>query len=135
MKLYVTARFKGNENKHDIEALCDAVHQAGIEDFCFIRDVENYQKTFDDPKQLWERSLLEIQRCDGLLIDVSDAPTGGRVIEAGIAYGLGIPIVVVVQSGVSYKQLYDGIAKKVIEYKNYSDITNLLKVYLYEKDN
>ncbi|MBL8158860.1 hypothetical protein JNJ66_00170 [Candidatus Saccharibacteria bacterium] len=122
MKIYITARFKGTENKPEIEALCAAVKAAGMEDFCFVRDIENYQKTFDDPKELWESARHEIEQCQGLLIDVSDAPSGGRVVEAGIAYGLRLPIFVVAKRGVPYKGLYDGIAVKVIEYDTLADV-------------
>lgn len=130
MKVYVTARYKGTENKAEIEDLCRAVRGSGMEDFCFIRDVENYQVVFDDPKSLWERALLEIKNCDATLIDVSDAPTGGRVVEAGIAYALGQPIFVIVKQGVKYKELFGGIATLVIEYDDYSDITNALTKYI-----
>lgn len=130
MKVYVTARYKGAENKTDIEELCMAVRGSGMEDFCFIRDVENYQVVFDEPKSLWERALLEIKNCDATLIDVSDAPSGGRVVEAGIAYALGQPIFVIVKNGVKYKEIYDGIATLVIKYDNFSDITKVLKEYL-----
>jgi len=126
MKIYITARFKGAENKTDIEKLCLAVRNSGMEDFCFVRDVENYQKTFDNPKDLWERSLLEIKGCDALLIDVSDAPTGGRVIEAGIAYALGLPIFVIAKTGLPYKELFAGISTEIISYDEYSDIVPAL---------
>ncbi len=130
MKVYITARFKGSENKSEIEELCAAVKAAGMEDFCFIRDVENYQKTFDNPKDLWERSKLEIQKCDALLIDVSDSPSGGRVVEVGIAYALGLPIFVIAKSGAEYKGFFDGVATQVIRYKKYSDIVAPLSKYL-----
>ncbi len=130
MRLYITARFKGQENKPEIEELCAAVEAAGMEDFCFIRDVENYQKTFNDPKDLWERSKLEIQKCDALLIDVSDSPSDGRVVEAGIAYALGLPIFVIAKNDVSYKNFFNGIATQVIRYEKYGDITAPLSRYL-----
>ncbi len=126
MKIYITARFKGDENKADIERLCQAVRGAGIQDFCFVRDVENYQKTFDNPADLWERSLVEIKNCDALLIDVSDAPSGGRVVEAGIAYALGLPVFVIARTGVPYKEVFKGISATVIIYDEYSDITERL---------
>lgn len=129
MKVYVTARFKGDENRSEIEQLCDAVRKAGMEDFCFVRDVENYQKTFDNPKELWARSLLEIRHCDALLIDVSDAPTGGRVIESGIAYALNMPVFVIARTGVQFKELYNGIATEVFYYGDYDDLTLQLERY------
>lgn len=129
MKVYVAARFKGKENKPEIEALCAAVRAADMNDFCFIRDVENYQHTFDDPKELWQRAYDEILACDALLIDVSDNPTGGRMVEAGIAYALKKRVFVVVKKGVSYKGLFDGISSTVIEYETHKDITKDLKKY------
>lgn len=130
MKTYIAARFKGAENKPEIESLCAAVRTSGMEDFCFIRDVENYEKTFDNPQELWARTLQEMQSSDAFLIDVSDRPTGGRVIEAGIAYALKQPIFVLIKSGVDYKEICDGIATVAIPYDNYSDIVEPLKKYL-----
>jgi nucleoside 2-deoxyribosyltransferase len=127
VKVYVAARFKGEENKAKIEELCSVVKAAGLQEFCFIRDVENYQKTFDDPKELWERAYQEISTCDAFLIDVSDSPSGGRVVELGIAFALKKPIAVLVKEGVSYKGFYDGVAKKVVTYQNLQDITQDLR--------
>lgn len=129
MKVYVTARFK-NHNRKDIEDLCLAVKNAGVEDFSFIRDVENYQPIFDDVKDVWLRGLEEIKNCDALLIDLSDNPSGGRVVEAGISYGLGIPIISTYKTGTDYKIVYDGISEAVIEYGSYKNLTSQLKSYL-----
>jgi len=126
MKIYVTSRFKGAD-KESVEALCQAVGAAGLEDFSFIRDIENYKKVFTDPKELWQRSKEEIKKCDAVLVDVSDSPSGGRVIEVGIAYGLGIPVYVAVKKGLAYKEIYDGVSKAVIEYEELNDITDALK--------
>ncbi|MGB3023611.1 MAG: hypothetical protein WBB39_02280 [Candidatus Saccharimonadales bacterium] len=103
-----------------------------MEDFCFIRDIEHYQKLFDDPKELWERSLAELRDCDGLLIDVSDIPSGGRIIEVGMAYALSMPIIVIVKNPVEYKEFYDGVANIVIRYDSLSDVTEKLELMLRE---
>jgi nucleoside 2-deoxyribosyltransferase len=123
VRVYVPARFKGGSNRGEIEALCAVVRKAGLEDFCFIRDVELYKKTFDDPVELWERARLEITNCDALVIDVSDAPSGGRVVEVGIAFAQEKPIVVLVKEGIPYKGLYDGVAKAVLTYEELEDVT------------
>lgn len=128
MKICVTARYKSGENKAEIEALCKVVRDAGAKDFCFVRDVENYQKVFDNRQDLWDRARAEIEKCDALLIDVSDKPTGGRVIEAGIAYALRMPIIVIVKNGIEYKEIYDGIASAVVKYDTFEDIIPALKV-------
>ena len=123
MKIYITARFKGLKNKADIEALCMAVRQAGHQDYCFIRDVEHYQKIFNTPKEVWDRTKLELKTCDALLIDISDNPSGGRVVEVGMAFARDMPIYVAVRLGIKYKPVYDGTATKVITYSALADIT------------
>lgn len=134
MKVYIAARFKGMENKREIEALCSAVKAAGLTDFSFIRDVEHYKHTFDDPKELWARAYDEIGACDALLIDVSDHPTGGRVVEAGIAYALRKPVIVATKRGVQHKGFFDGISSSVIEYDNMKDLTAKLKKFRQDRD-
>ena len=129
MKIYITARFKSSaDNKVEIENLCSAVRAAGMHDFHFIRDVENYQTGFfSTPKDLWQSARQHIAECDALLIDISDNPSGGRVVEAGIAYALGKPIYVIVKNDIDYKDFYNGIADAIIHYDDIGDITDKLK--------
>jgi nucleoside 2-deoxyribosyltransferase len=129
MKVYIASRFLGADNKQEIEALCKVVRDAGLKDFSFIRDVENYKKTFDNPKELWARAYDEIGACDAYLVDVSDYPTGGRMVEAGMAYALGKVVIVIKRRGVKHKELFDGIARAVIEYDDDKDLTEQLKQF------
>ena len=130
MKIYITSRFKGSsENKDEIEKLCSAVRDAGMEDFHFIRDVENYQPNyFKSQKELWATALKNLTECDALLIDISDSPSGGRLVEAGMAYSLNKPVYVIVKNGVEYKDFYDGIATSIFKYDEIGDITKQLKL-------
>lgn len=130
MQVYITARFKNaKENKNGIEKLCAAVKSAGMVDFSFIRDIENYEKTFDNPKDLWNAALKELEQCDALLVDVSDSPSGGRVVEVGMAYALRKPIFVVLKKGTHLKEFYKGVACLVIEYEEIEDIIRPLRGY------
>ncbi len=72
--VFITASFKEGKNKDEIEYLCSLVKESGFEDFCFIRDVENYQKKFDDPKELMNKAREEILKSDTLLIDMTHKP-------------------------------------------------------------
>lgn len=128
MKVYVTTRFKGSkENKDSIEKLCLAVRRAGMQDFHFIRDVEHFEHTFDDPKELWDVARQKIYECDALLVDISDNPSGGRLVEVGVAFALKKPIFVIVNKGVEYKDFYEGIADLIIEYDEIQNITEPLR--------
>lgn len=130
MKLFITAKFKGDENKADIEKLCKIVHTAGFEDFCFIRDVEKYQRgVFADSHELMARAREELLKCDALLIDVSDNPGGGRVIEAGIAFGHSKPVIVIAKRGTQIGVPMSGIAAAFIEYEKIEAIVEPLRKF------
>ena len=126
MKVIITASF--GDSKENIENLCSIVKNSGLEDFSFIRDVENYKKVFSDPKELMSRAKEEIQNSDALLIDMTEKPTG-RAIEAGIAYALGKKIIVIMKKGTIIKDTTLGIADVVIEYDTIGDISAKLKEF------
>ena len=123
--MFVSASFQNAENKKEIEYLCKLVKSAGFEDFCFIRDIENYQKIFDNPSELMKRAKEEIEKSDYLLIDMTEKPTG-RSIEAGMAYALGKKVVVIMKRGTRIKDTTIGISAKVIEYDNLNEIVSSL---------
>jgi nucleoside 2-deoxyribosyltransferase len=125
-RLFITASFQGGENKEEIEKLCRLVKKSGWLDFCFIRDVEHYQKMFSNPSQLMQRALEEIRKSDALLIDMTDKPTG-RAIEAGIAYALGKTVIVICKTGTKIKVTTIGIAVETIEYESIEDIVDKLR--------
>ena len=130
MKIFITSSF--GDSKEEIEKLCAIVKSAGFEDFSFIRDIENYQKIFEDPKDLMKRSEDEIKNCDTLLIDMTDKPTG-RAIEAGMAYSLGKKIIVIMKKGTAIKDTTRGIADAVIEYDVIENILPELKNIILKK--
>lgn len=119
--MFITASFQNGKNKEEIEHLCFLVKKAGFTDFCFIRDVEHYQKVFSDSGELMKRAKEEIEKSDYLLIDMTDKPTG-RAIEAGMAFALGKKVVVIMKRGTQIKDTTIGIATLVIEYNNIDEI-------------
>ena len=125
MKVFITASFKEGKNKDEIEYLCSLIKESGFEDFCFIRDVENYQKMFDDPRELMDRAKEEILKSDILLIDMTNKPTG-RAIEAGIAFAQNKKIISIMKTGTKIKDTTRGISDAVIEYDEIKDIVNPL---------
>jgi len=126
MKVFITASFKGGKNKKEIEKLCSIVKNAGFEDFCFIRDVENYQKVFNNPKELMNRAREEILRCDVLLYDATKKSTG-RAIELGIAFSNNKKAIVIVKKGTVIKDTLRGVAAAIITYSQIEDIQQDLK--------
>lgn len=110
------------------------VKEAGFDDFCFIRDVENYQKMFHDPRELMSRAKSEVLNCDALLIDLSTLSIG-RSLEAGIAFGAGKKIIILINKGVQLRDTAKGVADKIIKYVDLIDIVKPLKEFLREVEN
>jgi len=129
MKVYITASFKGFDNKNEIENLCSLVKESGFEDFCFIRVIENYQKIFNDVHELMQRAKDEIAKCDVLLIEY-DGPAHGRMVELGIAYALNKKIILITKEGTFVKETILGVTNRIIEYKNLTDIVDPLSSLL-----
>jgi len=121
MKIYITATFKGVDNKSEVETMCVAIRKSGFEDFCFIRDIEKYQTVFHHAHKLMKRAKEEIEKCDALLIDFS-GPASGRMIELGIAYALNKKVVLITRKGTVVKDTVSGVADAIIEYEVLEDI-------------
>jgi len=131
-RIFITTSFEEGGNREEIEKLCELVRSAGFEDFCFIRDIEHYQKIFDNPAELMKGAKEEIEKSEYLLIDMTDKPTG-RTIEAGIAYALGKKVVVIMKRGTQIKDTTRGISRAVIEYNRIDEIVDPLSQLVLEK--
>lgn len=131
MKIYITAPFNGGNNRSEIETMCAIVKESGFEDFCFIRDVENYQKVFHNAHKLMQRAKEEIQKCDALLIDF-DGPASGRMIELGIACALNKKVVLITKKGTAVKETVSGVTHGIIEYEDLKDIIEPMSKLLTE---
>lgn len=126
MKVFITATFKEDTNKKEIEQLCSIVNKSGFQDFCFIRDVENYQKVFNNPRKLMCRAKEEIVKCNVLLFDASEKSTG-RALEVGIAFSNNKKIIVIMKTGTVIKDTLSGVADEIITYNNLKEIQKPLK--------
>ena len=131
MKVFITSSFKGIENKKEIEVLCELVKKSGFIDFSFIRDIENYEKKFNNPNELMKKAKEEIKKCGALLIDMTNKPTG-RAIEAGIAYSYNKIIITIMKKGTKIKDTSKGISDIIIEYNNIEEIVEPLNLFLNE---
>ncbi|NOQ55697.1 MAG: hypothetical protein GQ477_02710 [Nanohaloarchaea archaeon] len=126
MNVFITVSFRDGKNRDEIEYLCSLIRKSNFKDFCFIRDIENYQKVFDDSRTLMNKAKAEIEKCDVLLIDMTDKPTG-RAIEAGIAFAQNKKIISIMKKGTKIKDTVRGITDIVIEYDDISEIVKPLR--------
>jgi len=73
------------------------------------------------------QAKAELLKCDALLIDVTDAPSGGRVIEAGMAFAHDKMVIVIAKRGTAIGVPIAGIATATIEYDDIDDILEPLR--------
>jgi len=95
MRAYITAPFKREENQTKIKEICDIVKQSGLEDFCFVRDMQKFESAFSDAQILMRMAKEEVMKCDILFIEASEKTTTGCTIETGMAYAMGKKIVTI----------------------------------------
>lgn len=130
MKVFIPARFsEDSDNKSHVDMLCKAVKQAHMEPFCFVRDVQHYKDTLGDEKKLWQRIYDELGACDALMIDVTNDPSSGQLVEVGIAFALRKPVIVVKKRGAKHKPVIQGVSSTVIEYEDVEDLAKQLDAY------
>ena len=79
------------------------------------------------------RARDELLQCDELLIDISDKPGGGRILEAGIAFGHNKPVIVLAKRGTKISTPMAGIAAAIIEYDNVEGIQEPLRKFVQAK--
>lgn len=136
MRIFITAPFKKGENKDYIEKLCTSVRQSGFEDFCFVRDVEEYGESAQEGVSMIARAKEEVSKSDVLLLDY-DGPATGRMIEVGMAYAMKKKIIVIVKGKDSQiPNTVTGVSDCIIKYEVLEDIiepmSNLLKKWSIE---
>lgn len=121
MKIYIAVSFKDGNNDQEIDRFCKLVHDAGHEDFCFVRDVKDCR----DDHELMQRDLEEVAKCDAFLINY-DGPSDGRMIEMGMAYALGKKIIIITRKGTHLKDTVSGVADLIIEYDDLAEVVQPL---------
>lgn len=127
-RIFITASFKGLENKKEIEWLCDLVDQCGFNSFNFIRDVEKYYSIFP-AKTMMEKATKKIKKSDLFILQYNGNGTGS-LIEAGVAYSGKIPIITICPIHIKIKKSVAGISSHIILFKNMSDLKTKLSKLL-----
>ncbi len=118
----------GDEDKLKIEQLTNALLKAGIKNTVMARDVEKYgEATLPKGKKLMiDYAFPAMKKSDMIIIEFSEKGVG-LGIGAGYCYANGVPIYVIAKTGSDISLTMENLAKKVIFYNDYSDITKAFK--------
>lgn len=124
-KAFMSLKFHdGEEDRQKVDALTKALLDAGIENTVMVRDVEKYGKaTLPAGKKLMiDYAFPAMKNSDMIVIEFSEKGVG-LGIGAGYCYANNIPIYVVAKTGSDISLTMSNLAKRVIFYDDYADIT------------
>lgn len=96
-----------------------------------ISTYPDFWNTGEAPKQFYLRTYREIVKCDLFIAEISQ-PSTGVGMELQIAYERGIPVIGLCRAGSTPSTMALGIPalKRLITYKNTSDLLNQLKAVI-----
>lgn len=124
-KAFMSLKFHdGIEDKNKIEGLTNALLKAGIQNIVMARDVEKYGRAIlpEGSKLMIDYAFPAMKQCDMLIVEFSEKGVG-LGIGAGYAYAIGLPIYVIAKTGSDISLTISNLAKDVIFYDKYEDIT------------
>lgn len=108
-------------NRALIETLSQIIEQTGWQITITVRDLELWGKKALSPQQLMQLSFDSIQRSNVLFLEVSEKGVG-LGIEAGYAYALHIPIILLARIGTEISTTLSGIASQILFYEQFEDL-------------
>ncbi|MBU1205190.1 MAG: nucleoside 2-deoxyribosyltransferase [Nanoarchaeota archaeon] len=127
MRAYLAIKFHEDyRNKRLIEEILDALDKSGFETTTIVRDYEKWGKIRFKPKELMDLAFKLIRESDFLIIEFSEKGIG-LGIEAGYAYSMNIPIIILAKKGSDISETMKGIAKELIFYEKPEELEQKLK--------
>jgi len=129
MKVYITYQFKNADPKElrkKLEEFSKLIEEStDWEPFIFFRDVQNWQRGTMNVKEIVDKAMEEISKCDAILVEASEK-ANGAYFEVGYAKSLGKKVIVIHKKGTEANFL-EATADVKIEYDDWDDLREKLK--------
>lgn len=128
-KIYIAYKFKdanAEELKDRLEELSKIIEDStNYKTFIFFRDVQNWGKKKMNIKEVVEKAMESLKKCDALLIEASEK-ANGIYFEAGYARALGKKIIIIHKQGTEANFLKSA-SDISIEYNDFKDLKEKLR--------
>ncbi len=108
---------KDNRNRELIHSICNAIHKAGINTRCMVRDFEKWGEVDLPSRELMQQTFEIIKSSDMVILEMTEKGVG-LGIEAGYAVAVDKPLIVLIQDGALLSNTMSGIANTVIKYND-----------------
>lgn len=97
--------------------------------YCNLYDEEFYIENHYTTKQIMDHAIGNLQQSDYLVVYVDEQIGEGMLIEAGYAYALKKPILLLIKKDIKSVSLR-GISSAVVEYDDHGDLLRKLSEYV-----
>jgi nucleoside 2-deoxyribosyltransferase len=128
-KIYVAYKFKDSDPKklrEKLEELSKIIEKSTeYKTFIFFRDVQNWGEKKMNIKEVVEKAMEHLKKCDALIVEASEK-ANGIYFEVGYAKALGKKIIIVYEKG-SEANFLESSADISIEYEDFDDLKKKLK--------
>lgn len=126
MKAFISIKYyHDNRNRSDIERLSSIMAKSGFQTVCIVRDYETWGEKTYSSKELMQITFKEITASDVLVVE-SSVRGVGLGIEAGYAFAMGVPILVVARNGALISSTLSGIASAQVHYSSDTELEKFL---------
>jgi nucleoside 2-deoxyribosyltransferase len=127
MKAFLSIKYhEDNGNREHIEVISRELGKLGYETVCVVRDIEHWGETHLSAEALMRKTFEAIEASDIVIVDLTEKGVGAG-IEAGYAYAKGKPVWTIARQGSDISTTLRGISQRVAWYKEYDEISLLLK--------
>jgi len=128
-KIYIAYKFKEQnpaELRKKLEELSKIVEEAtGYKTFIFFRDAQNWGEKKMDIKEVVEKAMKYLEKCDALLVEASEK-ANGIYFEVGYAKALGKKVIIIHKTGTEANFL-ESAGDVSIEYDDLGDLREKLR--------
>jgi len=126
MKAYLAIKYHKDGRNHGlIREICEVLRALEIETIAPVIHLETDGKKLE-PKELMQKSLAELRTCDILIAECSEKSVG-LGIEAGYAFSIAKPIILIAKEGSEVSPTLLGIAEKIIFYNNPAELSRKIR--------
>lgn len=121
--------YEDDRNRTWVQALGRALQQRGVRLFCVASDLECWGTVHFSASDLMLKTFEQIRNSQVVLVEFSVKGVGIG-IEAGYAFGKGIPVWVAIQGDGEVSETLRGIAEKIFRYRDLDDLVEQLDEFM-----
>lgn len=108
-----------------MRSITNILSESGVDSYCNLLDIKTNSLTC--PKKCLDIALKELESCDMVFVIMSERRSEGMLIEVGVAYAAGKPIILARHENANGKTYVDRLADITMDWKTNKDLEKIIK--------